>query len=378
MRILFVADTPTAWKSGIWYHRIEVPCRGLESRGHTTKQMAIGQEIPDQFMEFPSTVVMGRIYPEYTKPLDVMKAYRKQGTRVVWDIDDDYWAVDPTNPSKFVSNVFKDQYEELIMEADVITTPSPILAKKIRKVAKKKDIRIVNNAIDYNDYKERPHEHKELLIGYMGAASHWKDLSIIVEALEKLNEKYDFVFVLYGMTGEPLEAAMHHYNRLLTTNIQPEQNAYFKSALNFYSKLKKLNMYHIPFYPPELHPSALSRADLDIGLAPLEDEEFNRGKSNIKFYEYAATGTVTLASDVEPYKQEVSYRAKNTTKDWYNKIEKLIIDKKFRAELLKQQQTWVKENRDIKKVAIDWEMVCQKPGGLKIPSQDKNYEDSTL
>jgi glycosyltransferase involved in cell wall biosynthesis len=374
MRILHIVETPDSWKSGIWYHRIEVPSRGLAKRGHGAKQVAIGQEMPDAFMEYPSTVIMGRIYPEYTKPLELMKAYKKQGTRVVWDIDDDYWAVDPANPSKFVSNVFKDQYEDMIREADVITTPSIILAKKLKKIAKKTPIKILHNAIDYDDYKERPHEHKELIIGYMGAASHWKDLQLIVPALEKLYEKHDFTFVLYGMTGEPLEAAMHSYNRYLTSGARPEQNDYFRNALGFYDQLKSLNFYHIPFYPPEIHPVALSRADFDIGLCPLEDKEFNRGKSNIKFYEYAATGTVTLASDVHPYKQEVTYRAKNTTEDWYNKIEKLIVDKEFRAKLLKEQQAWVKENRDIKKIAIDWELACQKPyekGAPKVLNQQK-------
>ena len=77
---------------------------------------------------------MGRIYPEGTKPIETMKKFRKQGTRVIWDFDDDLWCVDPSNPARFVSNVFKDQYEGLIKEADAITTPSPILAKKIKKL----------------------------------------------------------------------------------------------------------------------------------------------------------------------------------------------------------------------------------------------------
>ena len=369
--MLFVASSTTAWKSGIWYHRIDIPCKGLESRGHSTKQIAIGQEFPDEFMEYPNTVVMGRIYPQGTNPVDLMKKYQKQGTRVIWDLDDDYWAVDPSNPSKFVSNAFKDQYEELIREADAVTTPSPILAKKIRKIDKKKKVHLVPNAIDYDDYKERPHEHKELIIGYMGAASHWDDLALIVDVLEALNKKHKFTFVLYGMVGEPLESAMYYYNRLLSANLQPENNEYFTNALKFYDKLKHLEVTHIPFYPPELHPGVLSKADFDIGIAPLDDKEFNHGKSNIKFYEYAAVGTVCLASDVEPYKQEVTYRAKNTFKDWYDKLEKLIVDKEFRAKLLKEQQDWVKENRDIKKVAIDWEIACQKPGGLKVLNQQK-------
>ena len=372
MRILYMLDSPSAWKSGIWYHRTHVPANGLMARGHGTKQVAIGEIIPDEFMEYPNTVVMGRIYNEAFNPLDKMKAYRKQGTRVLYDMDDDFWAVDPSNPSKLVSNVFKDQYEALIKEADAIITPSKILAKKFRKLTKNKEVFILPNAIDYSQYKERPREHEELIIGYMGAASHWKDLSLVVEVLEKLHQKYDFYFVLYGMMGEPLEAAMYYYNRLLTANLQPEQNAYFQDALDFYGKLKKLKMMHIPFYPPELHPSALSRADFDIGLAPLVDTEFNRGKSDIKFCEYAAVGTPTLASNVEPYKSSgVGYLANNKFKDWYKKIEKLIVDKEFRQKLLEKQQKWVKENRDIKKVAVDWEISCQKPGGLPVLGQQK-------
>jgi hypothetical protein len=418
MRIIHMLDSPSAWKSGIWYHRTHVPGNGLEARGHSTKQIAIGQEIPDEFMEYPNTVIFGRIYPEYTDPIDHMKKYKKQGTRVLYDIDDDYWAVDPTNPSRFVSNVFKDQYEGMMEECDAIITPSEILGKKIQKLKKNKKVFICHNSINFEHYKERPHERdmfeeerkkkieylneavkkleideklfpkfndlfgkvlpkdNVLRIGYMGAASHWADLEIVVGVLEKLYEKYDFHFIIQGMVGEPLEAAIYYHNRLLDSNLQPEKNDYYKSSLAFYQKLKKLDITHIPFYPPELHPSVLSRADFDIGIAPLQDTEFNRGKSNIKFYEYASVGTVTLASDVEPYRSEVNYRAKNTFQDWYDKLEKLIVDEKYRKYLLKTQQDWVKEHRSIEKVAIDWELACQKPskeGAPKVLNQDKSF-----
>lgn len=109
--------------------------------------------------------------------------------------------------------------------------------------------------------------------------------------------------------------------------------------------------------------------DLDIGIAPLEDTEFNHGKSNIKFYEYASVGTCVLASDVEPYSEEVNYRAKNTFKDWYNKLEKLIVDKEFRLKTLKTQQEWVKKNRSTEAVGLPWELACQKPGGGRVANQ---------
>jgi glycosyltransferase involved in cell wall biosynthesis len=407
MRILFVSDVVNCWKSGIWYHRIEVPYRGLSSRGHGVKQISIGATVADEFMEYPDSVVMGRIYPDGTNPLELMIKYKKLGKKVVYDIDDDYWAVDPSNPSRFVSNVFKDQYEGLIKEADAITTPSVVLGKKIQKLCKKK-VFICPNAIDFNDYRERPHQNdllikdreeklkklKELgitkkedldifapkedrlVIGYMGAASHWKDLAIVLPALRELNKKYDFIFAIHGIVGGDFDSEIQTYNRIRSQNTEPEKNEYYDEALKFYDGLKGLSMGHKGFALPELNPLKLSQSDFDIGIAPLEDTEFNRGKSCIKYYEYAAIGTPTLASNVEPYKSECTYLADNTTKDWYNKLEKLIVDKKFREELAKKQYNWVKENRSIEKVAIDWEIACQresKPGAPKVLNQDKSF-----
>jgi hypothetical protein len=151
----------------------------------------------------------------------------------------------------------------------------------------------------------------------------------------------------------------------------PEKNEYYKSAIDFYNQLKGMRMWHVPFMPPELHPKTLSVCDFDIGLAPLEDKAFNRGKSCVKYYEYASVGTVTLASDVLPYSDEVPYRAKNTYKDWYNKLERLIVDKDFREKELKKQQDWVLKNRSSEEIGKIWEIACQRDGikGLTVSGQ---------
>jgi len=153
---------------------------------------------------------------------------------------------------------------------------------------------------------------------------------------------------------------MFMYERLMTQGLKPEKNLYFKTALQWFTSLKGLDWFHIPFYPPEMFPAIMRKANFDIGIAPLKDNEFNHGKSCVKFYEYAAAGAVTLASDVHPYKDEVGYTAKAKTKEWVKKLEKLIVDKKFRAKLLKKQQDWVKENRDLSKVVLKWEEAFDK------------------
>lgn len=360
MKILFIADRPDAYIHGIWFHRIHQPAKALEMRGHSVKQMSIGTFTPEQ-MEWADVVVFGRTYPQQYDPIKLMREFKKLGKRVVYDMDDDFWQVAKDNPSRLVSNALKDQYEGMIQEADAIITPSTVLAKKFKKYFKKK-IHICPNGVDLNEYVERTHMDKPLTIGYMGAASHWKDLQLIGKVISDLSKKHQFIFTIYGLTGEPIESAMYFYKKTLQNNFAPEKNDYYKSALEFYSQLNGTTLYHIPFMPPELHPKSLSGADFDIALAPLEDTVFNSGKSCIKFYECACVGSAVVASDVMPYKDEVDYRAKNTYKDWYNKIEKLIIDGDFRVNLAKKQQEWVHKNRSLTAIGLPWEMALQREG----------------
>lgn len=372
MNILFYTESQLSFMSGMWLHRALMPSLALGKRGHATKTVAIGKEVPEQLMEWPDVVVFGRTYNPEANPVQLMHEYKKRGKRVLYDMDDDHWLVAKDNPSHLVSNAFKDQYEGFLAGCDAIITPSKTLAKKFKCF--KKPVFICPNGVDSDLYSHRKEGHGgQLIIGYTGAASHWKDLTLITKVLRELNKKYDFLFTIYGMVSEPLEAAIYSYDKLYHMNLQPEKAEYYKSALDFYRSLEGLKMYHVPFMPPELHPKTLAACDFDIGIAPLEDTEFNRGKSSLKFYEYAAVGTATLTSDVVPYSEECTYRAKNTEKDWYNKLEKLITDEAFRNKLAKEQSEYVWKTRSTDVIGIDWELACQKPTkwGLKVLTQQK-------
>lgn len=370
MKILFVTDSIDCWTHGIWFHRQQMPSYALSNRGHAIKQVAMGTHFPPDILNWPDTVIFGRTYATHFEPIKWMREFKKLGKRVLYDMDDDFWNVSKDNPSVMISNALKDQYEGMIREADAIITTSEYLAsRRFRKLVGNKKIFICPNGTNPDVYPPRPKEHQELIIGYSGAASHWKDLQLVGEVISELSKKHDFIFTIYGMVSEPMEATFYTYNRLLREKLRPEKNEYFKSALGFRDQLKDVKFWHVPFMPPELHPGTLSRCDFDIGIAPLEDTEFNHGKSCVKFYEYASVGTVTLASDVLPYNKEVNYLAKNTFKDWYKKLEKLIVDKPFREKILKEQMEYVQNERSPEKVGLMWELACQQPGGLKVLNQ---------
>jgi len=63
-------------------------------------------------------------------------------------------------------------------------------------------------------------------------------------------------------------------------------------------------------------------------LAPLEDNPFNRCKSNVKWLEYSACGVAGIYSDLPPYacvkSGETGILVRNTANDWYNALAYLI------------------------------------------------------
>lgn len=353
MKILYITESPYSFLGGCWYHRNQVPANGLKSRGHEIRFASMDPNLPEDWFKWPEIVVFSRTYA--IDPLPIMRKFKHEGKRIIYEMDDNLWDVNPDNPSVSVSTEKRWQYEHFMSEVDAITTTTENLKKKLLKF--NKNVFICPNAIDPEHYKDRDGNKGRLQIGYTGAASHWRDLEIIIDPLLELQGKYDFDFVLQGMVGAPLESEMYTMQQVYAMNLQPEKRRYMESAMNLFQKMRGLKYYHVPFYVPFLHSEALRRCNIDIGLAPLEDNEFNHGKSCLKFYEYASTGSVTLSSDVEPYNKEVGYCAKNNKDDWYKKLEKLIVDEKFRNELYQKQRQWVEQNRWLKVVAPIWEKV---------------------
>ena len=75
------------------------------------------------------------------------------------------------------------------------------------------------------------------------------------------------------------------------------------------------------------YPAKLASLNSDLALAPVEDNQFNRCKSNLRLLEYGACGFPVICSDVECYHYDFPVtRVKNRFKEWMEAIEMHLDD----------------------------------------------------
>ncbi|QKS82333.1 hypothetical protein [Pseudomonas bijieensis] len=75
------------------------------------------------------------------------------------------------------------------------------------------------------------------------------------------------------------------------------------------------------------YPAKLASLDLDLALAPLEDNLFNRCKGNIRLLEFGACGVPVICSDIEAYRGDLpAKRVENRFEAWVGAIRAHIQD----------------------------------------------------
>jgi len=278
------------------------------------------------------------------------------GKTIIYETDDNYEGIDENNPYVKIKDYAVLSSRELMHMADGITVSTPELKAEIYNMFPdlKDKINVIPNALDFSQYKKRKGGNKKLRIGFQGSNVHIQDLLIVVDAIKQLQDEYGFEFYIFGIDDRPFKELND-----FCLKYRKKKMKWMEDFPKLYEKLEQMDYKHIKFVPYEKYRDKLAELNLDIGIAPLTDTRFNRSKSCLKFYEYAAVGTVTLASKVLPYTQEMDQDdlVKNRHDKWMSKLRKLIEDESYRQQRLYAQEAWVNEMRDIKKIAKQWEQV---------------------
>ena len=253
----------------------------------------------------------------------------KYNKKLIADTDDNTFLVDKSNisyehsgtedvPGLWTSGIQyrKDQVIErqgflvqTLMLCDALSVTTSELAAAHEHLIAKGDIYVLPNSLDLTFYKpwERRAPKDELRIGWQGGASHIRDMKVFEEPMKELVDKYNIKLVFFG-------------------SFWPDQKEAFPTA-----------EFH-PWVDQDTFHVKLGSLDLDIGLCPIEDTDFNRGKSNLKMLEYGAFNVPSVCSQIPsgPYNLPPSVdfndrvMVENTGEAWFNAIEALIKDKEKR------------------------------------------------
>ena len=279
---LLVEHRPT---SGCFYHRIGQP---LE---------AFGEDIPKPKT---TTIWFSRLS---AIPIEKLREYKANGIKIVMD-EDDHFILSSNHILKetYRQQNMPERFKALLELADVITVTNSYLASQLAPYTKG-EIVVVPNAIKFDQGQFCINQDFEsgTLLCYVGGNTHLHDLELIRKAVP-LNE------LTIGGVNKDCQVWEEVTKRFRGVSTKPQ--ATLDSYMNLYEGHK-------------------------IALAPLEKNNFNACKSNLKVLEAGAKGLPIICSRVHPYlndldKDVVIYG--NSENSWRSAVQKLLKDDEYRKD----------------------------------------------
>lgn len=331
---------------GVAYYRLVAPEKAVNALGHEWYHPGndLYKDGRDDFNKYFSNfdIVISKHIDNPSGAKNLQIACEKNNIPLVYDLDDDMFAMRSDMPSyeAYKKGEMKRVYLATNMSfADAFFVSTEPLKEVYQKAYK--DLFNIDMPIhvlpNYNDVDLfTPYESKKnndkVVLGYHGSTTHDSDLKHILPAIDKIMDLHRNVYmqVVGAIRKESVEifGAMKNSDRVY---IAPGTPAFDK------------------------FPEKLMAQQWDIGLAPLIDDQFNRGKSHIKYMEYSMKKIPTIASKVYPYEQNAKHAILcETNNDWLTALNRLVKDKKARDRIGAESYTDVVENWQYKDHAQKW------------------------
>ncbi|OED89073.1 glycosyltransferase family 4 protein [Vibrio breoganii] len=260
-------------------------------------------------------------------PFNLNYILKLRGNYLVYDYDD---AVYVNYSNLALSCLFKKKFESIAKSSDIIFCGNPNIKGFFDAIGADETI-ILPTVIDIGKYdkfyKNKKTEAQEsITIGWIGTPNTQKYLVLVDDAISKLQVKYP--------------------NKINFTLIGASK------SLNLKSKVDLVN------WSDETEAECISL--FDIGIMPLPDSEFERGKSGYKIIQYMALGIPVLASPVGVNtvlvnNEENGYLCE-TEFDWIKNLDRLISDINHRNELGENGR---KQIKSVYTYDANYQIICE-------------------
>ncbi len=245
------------------------------------------------------------------------KLFARSKAKLIFDFDDSIWMQNVSEANKklaFLKNAEKTS--EIIRVADLIFAGNPYL----RDYAKQfnENITIIPTTIDTEEYKPVAHSNDgKVCIGWSGSITTIQHFKYAIPALEIIKKKY----------GERI-------------SIKVIGDGNYKN--------EALNVISLPWVKPD---EVKEISSFDIGIMPLPDDEWAKGKCGLKGLQYMALEVPTIMSPVG-VNSEIIQDGENgflatTTEEWVDKISRLIESEELRKKVGKAARQTVIEKYSV-------------------------------
>lgn len=245
------------------------------------------------------------IYREalFTRSVYFEKQFSKR-SKVILDFDDSIWLQNVSDANKkfgFLKNAGKTK--ELIKIAHLNTVGNQYLADYAAQY--NTAVTIIPTTIDTDEYTPRQHTDttSKVTIGWSGSVTTIQHFNFAVPALKKIREKY----------GSTIEIKVIGDGSYINEELEIKGLPWVKA-----SELEDLSQF-------------------DIGIMPLPDDEWAKGKCGLKALQYMALGIPSIISPVgvnsEIIADGVNGFLADTEDEWIDKISQLIDNPQLRNQL---------------------------------------------
>lgn len=282
--------------SAAGYYRMDMPAKVL-SRFHDVKCNVPRLDDPSLY-EADMVVIQRQVHPMWN---EIIKKGHENGCRYVYELDDDIFNI-PSGHAHYNALVEAAASAMNVMaQCDGVVVSTDPLAEQLKRMMN------IDAIVRPNFIEEPrgviPERGGPVKIGFAGSPFHAIDFTgQVVRALLDTKRKY----------GDRIELVFYGF--------MPDE---FLGMGTF-----------IPFGQVKSHMETLRSLRFDIGIAPCRDNAFNRSKSNLKYLEYSINKTVTIASDVYPYRSTIQPGygriVRNKKDDWRLALSRMIEDEDLR------------------------------------------------
>lgn len=242
---------------GCGFYRCLLPMRaiGANAMGHPAwdPNKGFGVRLTDTDAIFGFSTVMLKLLFDAWIPSQIEQA-QAMGQRVVIDVDDHYDDIPEENPARKGTESFRswnrEHYAQSILMADTITVTTPFLRDYYAK--QHPDVRMIRNSIQPGMFEQKKPTGRKPVIGWTGAIP-WKttDLAPLREWLPGFLDDNDLMF--------------HHSGDIQGNRSFADVTGIDPARLTVLPMVQ-INQYNRLFAP------------IDIGLVPLELNDFNSAK----------------------------------------------------------------------------------------------------